>query len=224
MRTTVGDVMTTNVVTVREDTEYKEIVVLLRRHRVSAFPVLDPAGRVVGVVSEADLLLKEAAPALPTGAVRLAWRLRERTKASGVTAADLMTAPAVTIGPDAAVMDAARLMRSRRVKRLPVVSENARILLGIISRVDVLSVFERSDEHIRNEIIKTVIAGHFALDPELFDITVNSGIATIAGPVGSRATALNLLGAAWEVEGVVAVRDRLTYPAEDAENIRQDAG
>ena len=135
MRTTVGDVMTTNVVAVREDTGYKEIVTLLRLHRVSAFPVLDGLDRVVGVVSEADLLVKQAAPALPPGTIRLAWRLEEQSKAAGATAADLMSAPPVTIGPAAAVTQAAQLMQSRRVKRLPVVGKDGR-LTGIISRTE----------------------------------------------------------------------------------------
>ena len=213
MKTTVGDVMTTNVVAVREDTGYKEIVTLLRLHRVSAFPVLDRMDRVVGVVSEADLLVKQAAPALPPGPIRLAWRLEEQSKAAGVTAADLMSAPPVTIGPAAAVTEAAQLMQSRRVKRLPVVGKGGR-LAGIISRTDVLSVFERPDGQIRDEVIKAVIAREFGLDPDSFDVTVRSGIVTISGLLNERAAALNLLGAARYIEGVVAVRDRLRYPAE----------
>jgi CBS-domain-containing membrane protein len=213
---TVRDVMTTNVVAVREDTGYKEIVALLRRHRVSAFPVVDSQDRVAGVVSEADLLVKAAAPALPQGPIRLAWRLEERSKATGATAADLMTAPPVTIGPAAAVREAAQLMQSRRVKRLPVTGEDGR-LAGIISRTDVLSVFERPDEQIRDEVVKSVIAGELALDPAAFGVTVKSGIVTITGSVGRRRVALSLLAAARYIEGAVAVRDRLTYPAEHAE-------
>jgi CBS domain-containing protein len=213
MKTTVGDVMTTNVVAVREGAGYKEIVTLLRRHRVSAFPVLDQQGRVVGVVSEADLLVKPAAPALPQGPIRLAWRLEERSKATGVTAADLMSTPPVTIDPAAAVTEAAQLMQSRRVKRLPVVGKDGR-LAGIISRTDVLSVFERPDEQIRDEVIKAVITGELGVDPDSFGVTVKSGIVTITGLLNERAAALNLLGAARYIEGVVAVRDRLRYPAE----------
>jgi CBS-domain-containing membrane protein len=213
MKTTVGDVMTTNVVAVREGTGYKEIVTLLREHRVSAFPVVDQEDRVVGVVSEADLLVKPAAPAFPQGQIRLAWRLEERSKATGVTAADLMSTPPITIGPAAAVREAARLMQSRQVKRLPVVGKDGR-LVGIISRTDVLGVFERPDEQIRDEVIRSISAGELGLDPDLLDVAVKSGIVTISGPVDRRATALSLLGAARYVDGVVAVRDRLSYPAE----------
>jgi len=209
--TLVQDVMTTRVISVTEGAGYKDIVTLLRRHRVSAVPVLDAAGRVTGVVSEADLLMKQTAPGLPVGAVRLAWRLRERSKASACTAAELMTSPAVTIGADADVAKAARLMRDRNVRRLPVTGADGR-LVGIVSSTDVLSVYERPDEQIRDEITTCVIAGRFLLDPLDLDLTVTSGIVTIAGRVESGAVALSLLAAIRNVEGAVAVRDRLTYP------------
>lgn len=209
--TLVQDVMTTRVISVTEGAGYKDIVTLLRRHRVSAVPVLDAAGRVTGVVSEADLLMKQTAPALPVGAVRLAWRLRERSKASACTAAELMTSPAVSVRADADVAKAARLMRDRNVRRLPVTGADGR-LVGIVSRTDVLSVYERPDEQIRDEITTCVIAGRLLLDPLDFDVTVTSGIVTIAGRVESGAVALSLLAAIRNVEGAVAVRDRLTYP------------
>jgi CBS domain-containing protein len=209
--TLVQDVMNPRVISVTEGAAYKDIVTLLRRHRVSAVPVLDAAGRVTGVVSEADLLMKQTAPALPVGAVRLAWRLRERSKASACTAAELMTSPAVTVRADADVAKAARLMRDRNVRRLPVTGADGR-LVGIVSRTDVLSVYERPDEQIRDEITTSVIAGRFLLDPLDFDVTVTSGIVTIAGRVKSGAVALSLLAAIRNVEGAVAVRDRLSYP------------
>lgn len=209
--TLVQDVMTTRVISVTEGAGYKDIVTLLRRHRVSAVPVLDAAGRVTGVVSGADLLIKQTAPALPVGAVRLAWRLRERSKASACTAAELMTSPAVTVRAAADVARAARLMRDRKVRRLPVTGADGR-LVGIVSRTDVLSVYERPDEQIRDEITTGVIAGRFPLDPLDFDVTVTSGIVTIAGRVESSAVALSLLAAIRNVEGAVAVRDRLSYP------------
>lgn len=209
--TLVQDVMTTRVISVTEGAGYKDIVTLLRRHRVSAVPVLDAAGRVTGVVSGADLLMKQTAPALPVGTVRLAWRLRERSKASACTAAELMTSPAVTVRAGADVATAARLMRDRNVRRLPVTGADGR-LVGIVSRTDVLSVYERPDEQIRDEITTGVLAGRFLLDPLDFDVTVASGIVTIAGRVESGAVALSLLAAIRNVEGAVAVRDRLSYP------------
>jgi CBS domain-containing protein len=210
--TTVQRVMTASVVAVREDADFKEMVTAMRSHRISAFPVLDAAGRVIGVVSEADLLVKEATPGPPPGLVRLAWMLRERSKATGLTAADVMTKPAVTIREDAPVGDAARLMQSRRVKHLPVVDDDGR-LRGIVSRADVLSVFERPDDEIRDEVVKGIIVADFGLDPELLVVTVRSGIVTVTGSVERRADALGLLGAIRHAEGVVGVRDRLSYPS-----------
>ncbi len=122
MSATVRDVMTARVVAVRRDATFKDMAAMLRRSRISAFPVVDDARRVIGVVSEADLLVKEAVQAEGTSVLAALRHLREEDKAAGITAGDLMTSPAVTVGPDAAVEEAARLMYDRRVKRLPVVT------------------------------------------------------------------------------------------------------
>lgn len=209
--TKVKDVMTANVVAVRRNAEFKEMVTVMRSRRVSAFPVIDADDRVIGVVSEADLLLKEATPALPQGLTRLAWRLRQRSKADGTTAAEVMTKPAVTVSGNAFVGEAARLMQSRRVKRLPVVDADGR-LQGVVSRADLLSVYERPDNEIRDEVVKDVLIGEFALNEQMFVVTVNSGIVTLTGPVDKRAVALSMLAAVRYLEGVVGVRDRLSYP------------
>ncbi|MGE5288633.1 MAG: CBS domain-containing protein [Micromonosporaceae bacterium] len=214
MSSAVKDVMTTNVVAVRETAGYKTIVIAMRSGRMSAFPVLDAADRVVGVVSEADLLLKEARPGSvtrPGRPVLAVGRRGPRAKAAGVTASELMSTPPVTIGPDASVAEAARLMYERGVKRLLVVDGVGR-LAGIVSRADVLSVFTRPDSQIRDDVIENVIAGEFALNPNGFEVTVTSGIVTIAGQVERRAIAPHLIGAVRRVEGVVGVRDRLSYP------------
>jgi CBS-domain-containing membrane protein len=203
--------MTTRVISVPESAGYKQIVALLRRYRVSAVPVLDPHGRVTGVVSEADLLMKQTAPALPVGLIRLAWRLTERSKATAATAAELMTSPAVTITDDVEVAKAARLMQDRHIKRLPVVDGDGH-LTGIVSRVDLLSVYERPDDRIREQIINGVIVGRFQLSPLSFEVTVKSGVVTITGPMESYASALYLLAAIHSLEGVVAVHDRLSHP------------
>jgi CBS domain-containing protein len=213
MGTTVRDVMTTRVVALREDADYKEIVTALRRYRVSACPVIDEANRVIGLVSEADLLFKETNADLPSGKVRLAMRLGEQSKAAAVTADQLMTAPAVAIDPGAPVAEAARVMQDKQIKRLPVVGADGR-LVGILTRSDVLSVFERPDADIWDEIGKQVLDEEFGLDSDSFDLTVRSGIVTIGGLVERRETALDLLARVRHAEGVVSVRDRLSYPAE----------
>jgi len=213
MTTTVADVMTTEVAAVPETAGYKEIAALLRRHGVSVLPVLSPDRQVIGVVSEADVLDLHASRELPRGAIRLAWQLRQWSRASKATAADLMTAPAVTISPDASVADAARLMQGRHLTRLPVTDPNGR-LAGVISRADCLSILERPDDLIRRQVVK-VIAESFRLNPRAFLIAVSSGIVTIAGPVDNRSAAIRLVGAIWQVEGVSGVSDRLFYPDED---------
>ena len=206
--TTVRDIMTSRVVAVREEATFKEMVAALHGHRISAFPVLDAADRVIGVVSEADLLVKEAGTAVGPRA----WRPKERSKAIGVIAAEVMTTPAVTVAEDVPVAEAAALMRSRRVKRLPVVDRNGH-LRGIVSRADVLIVFERPDGEIWDEVVKGVLLGEFGLDPEMFVVTVRSGVVTVTGSVDERSDALSVLNAIRHLEGVVALRDRLSYPA-----------
>ena len=158
MSATVRDVMTTRVVAVRRDATFKEMAAMLRRSRISAFPVVDDARRVIGVVSEADLLVKEPVQAEGTSVLAALRHFKEEDKAAGITAGELMTSPAVTVGPDAAVEEAARLMYDRRVKRLPVVTP-AGLLVGIISRADVLSVFDRPDQQIRDEVTRQVLPG-----------------------------------------------------------------
>jgi len=206
---TVRDVMTRRVVSVREDASFKEMADMLRRTRISAFPVIDKSNRVIGVVSEADLLVKEAVQATGTSIVAALRHIREEDKAQGVTAGDLMTRPAITISPDAPVPEAARIMYDRRVKRLPVVNA-AGHLLGIVSRADVLAVFNRPDEEIRDEILHRVLPAAAVSKPAEFEVTVRDGIVTISGPAQSEQTARNLLDAARHVQGVVAVRDRFS--------------
>ena len=116
MGMTVGDVMTTRVIAVTRNTDFKQIAAVLRQYRVSACPVIDDAGRVVGVVSEADLLYKAADCDLPAGLIRLRWKLGEESKITAVTARELMTSPAVTVQADVPVQVAARVMRDRRLK------------------------------------------------------------------------------------------------------------
>jgi CBS domain-containing protein len=210
MSSTVADVMTTTVVAVRQGADFKEIVWALRHYRVSACPVIDEADRVIGVVSGTDLLSKQAEADLPAGLVRLSWRLSEQTKAAAATADQLMTAPAVVTEPYAPIAEAARLMQREQIRRLPVVDPDGR-LVGIVTKSDLLSLFERPDEDIRAEV-GSVLTEEFGLDQADFDVTVRRGVVTITGPVAEREDALNLLARIRHAEGVVTVRDRLGYP------------
>jgi CBS domain-containing protein len=219
MNAYVSDIMTTGVVTVRPDTGYREMAALFRQHRVSGFPVVDDDGKVAGVVSETDLLAEAAAPVPGPHPAPRDW-LRHCRPASGeATATDLMTHPAVTIGPDARARDAARLMHSLRLQRLPVVDPGGR-LVGIVSRSDVLSVFRRPDEEIRREVTQDVIADGFFTDPDRFTVTVHDGIVTLEGAPGSAVLGASIVDQVEHLEGVVAVRDRLIYPPAEAPQSR----
>ncbi len=199
-------------ISVRETTLFREIAARLRECRVSAFPVLDADGKVTGLVSEADLLVKEAVLGEPGGIGGLLSGLVHhavRTKAGGVTAADLMTSPAVTISPDDTVEHAARLMFTRKIKHLPV-TDSAGRLVGIISRSDLLAVFDRADAEIRQEIMREVITGRS--EPSWYTVVVKDGVVTMEGTPETAHIGHELVRRAWHVEGVVAVRDRLVYP------------
>jgi CBS domain-containing protein len=205
---TVGDVMTTKVLAVAPDTDFRKIAVTFRENRVSACPVVDAEGQVLGVVSEADLLHKAAETDFPAGPIRLQWKLSEKSKATAVTAHQLMSSPAVTIHADAPVTMAAKTMQDRSLKRLPVVDDRDK-LIGIVSRVDVLSVYERPDDAIRADI-QRIISDEFGLTPDRLAVTVTAGIVTLTGSVRSRDMGLTLVARTRNVDGVVATRDRLT--------------
>jgi len=213
MHSTVKDVMSTHVFAVREAASFKEIAIRLHELRVSAFPVIDLDGTVIGIVSEADLLPKEALEGQVPSVLHSLGHPRELSRITAVTAADLMTKPAVTIGPDEPVSHAARLMYTRRVRRLPVVNGDGK-LIGIVTRSDVLSVYRRPDAEIQRAIAEDLIAGTFGCDPARFTVSVNDGVVTIQGTPESVATGRDIISDARHMEGVVAVRDRLSYPAE----------
>ena len=223
MHVYVRDVMTTDVVAVRAGTSYREMIAMFRQHRVSGFPVVDDDGKVTGVVSETDLLAVAAADP-DTGAHPALWRPHHKELTVGeATAGALMTHPAVTAGPDELTRTAARLMSSLKLQRLPVVDRDGH-LVGILSRSDVLSVFDRTDEEIRREVTQDVIADGFFTDPARFAVTVHDGIVTLEGAPGSAVLGSSIVGQVRQLEGVVAVRDRFTYPESGRSSLRPGAG
>ena len=219
MRRTVQDVMTRDVVAVRGPTPFKELVRLLNTHRITALPVLDDAGRmVVGVASESDLALKEVAPLREahTPAFETAQHRGERVKAASLTAAELMTAPAVTVGPEELVAAAARRMYDRGVKRLPVVDHSG-ALVGIVTRADLLKVFLRSDDEVRFDVLDHVIGDLVPLPLGAVEVEVSDGVVRLTGRVRRRSQAEALEKVAGAVDGVVAVESRLAWQVEDVE-------
>jgi CBS domain-containing protein len=216
MAATVRDVMTTKVVAMRDDASFKQVVSVLRQYRISACPVVNERNQVMGIVSEADVLCKIAAPDLPSGLSPLRWQLASESKENATTAAGLMTTPAVVVRPDTPIAAAARMMQDRKIRRLPVVDQQHR-LIGIISRADFLAVYERPDAEIAADIRDDIIAGEFGLDPAAIDVSVGSGVVTLTGNISSAQLGARLLGRVSHADGVVAVRDRLTVTDEPSE-------
>ncbi|MER6126877.1 CBS domain-containing protein [Streptomyces sp. NPDC001795] len=205
----VSDVMTHTVAAVGRRAAFKEIVQLMQEWKVSALPVLEGEGRVVGVVSEADLLPKEEfRDGDPDRYVQLR-RLGDLAKAGGLTAEDLMTSPALTVRANATLAQAARTMARARVKRLPVVDEVG-MLEGVVSRADLLKVFLRDDEEIAEEVRREVVSPLFPAPVPAVRVEVRNGVVTLSGRV--RDTSLIPVAARLvrAVEGVVDVEFELT--------------
>jgi CBS domain-containing protein len=202
----------THPISVTRDLSFKEMAARLRKLKVSGFPVLDDNGKVIGVVSEADMLVKAALDGGPDGMrgiIMSSAHRKELRKAEAVTAGGLMTSPAVTVTPDDTVEHAARLMYTHQVKRLPVMNAAGR-LAGVVSRTDLLAAFDRPDEEIRAEIIGEVIPR--LSEPSWYSVRVKDGIVTLEGTPETNSIGREVRTEVCHVQGVVAVRDRLVYP------------
>jgi CBS domain-containing protein len=207
----VSDVMTQTVVAVGRDANFKEIVRLMQEWKVSALPVLEGEGRVVGVVSEADLLPKEEfRDSDPDRSTQLR-RLSDLAKAGSVTAGELMTSPALTVRANETLAQAARTLARAKVKRLPVVDELG-MLQGIVSRADLLKVFLRDDEDIAEQVRREVVSYLFPAPPSAVRVEVRDGVVTLSGRI--RDTSLVPVAARLvrAVEGVVDVTFDLSDP------------
>jgi CBS domain-containing protein len=212
----VADVMTGEVVTVSPGASLKEAAELLVENRISGLPVVDNEGGVLGVVSEADVLAKEAQglethesllspDALPTG----------RTKLDARVAGEAMTSPAVTIEANRPIALAAKLMIEEGVNRLPVVEDGK--LVGIVTRADLVRAFVRTDAEIAEEIRADVVVHELWLDKHSVRVQVDNGEVTLAGRTNTHADAVLLQALVAKVPGVVAIRSELTWAEDDAE-------
>ncbi len=217
-RSTVADVMSTPAVAVTPGTSFASVAELLYTAAVRAVPVLDADGRLLGVVSEADLLVT-AESGDPQGS-RHWWRPRHvrrpgpTAKEGAATAADLMTTSVVTIGPDAGVAAAARTLREHGVSWMPVVDGDGRVV-GILGRSDLLAVFLRDDTAIRDEVVTEVFDRLLRIDPAQVAVTVTDGVVTLAGELETRADTRTALRLVERLEGVVGVHDRLSYRVDE---------
>ena len=216
MKRTVQDVMTRTVVVVRDAAPFKELVELMDEFRVSALPVVDIDRRVVGVVSEGDLLLKESlvAETHHDHVFESRRRRRDLEKARGLIARDLMTSPAVTVAPDAPLALAARRMHDHGIKRLPVVDGEGR-LAGIVSRADLLRVFLRTDDDITQEIEREVLHRALWLPTEAVRVSVSKGVVRLTGTLERRSLAPVLMEMVESVDGVIGVDPLLSWELDD---------
>ncbi|MFJ8787704.1 CBS domain-containing protein [Streptomyces sp. NPDC102462] len=205
----VGDVMTRAVVAVGREARFKDIVARMEQWQISALPVVEGDGRVIGVVSEADLLPKEEFRDDDPDRCTQQSRLPDLAKAGALTAEQLMSTPAVTVRADATLAEAARIMALRRVKRLPVVTAEG-LLDGVVSRGDLLKVFLRPDHDLADEIRRDVLDPLFPAPVEPVHITVTDGVATLTGRVPDSSRIPLAVRLVRGVEGVVRVDCRLT--------------
>jgi CBS domain-containing protein len=215
----VRDVMTRSVISVHPGTPLKEVARLLIENGISGMPVVDEHGRVLGVVSEADFLIKEQG----ASAVRRRPLARifgdapetseQLAKVAAATAEEAMTSPAITIDAGRPLAEAAATMVSRAINRLPV-TEKGRFV-GIVTRADLLRAYLRSDEQLLMTIRDEVLRRAMWLDPDAFEITVANGMVTIAGKVERLSTAEQIAHIVAMVPGVIGLETKVEWSLDD---------
>jgi CBS domain-containing protein len=212
---TVRDVMSHQVTTVRRDTSFKAVAELLADRDISAAPVVDDTGRVLGVVSEADLLRKESGQPDPEGHTPSVWMSpSNRKRARAEDAEGLMSRTVFTARPDWSVVEAARMMDRHHVKRLPVVDETDH-LVGIVSRSDLLRVFLRTDRAIRGEIVSEVLHRVMMIDPAAIQVEVEDGVVRMRGQLERRSMIPIVERLCRSVDGVVALHTGFSFAFDD---------
>ena len=212
----VKELMTTEVVTVAPETSLKDVAELLARNRIAGVPVCNAQGEVLGVVSEADILwkeigLEEAPRGILDRILDSAYGGTQRAKA--LTAAEAMSAPAITVNAESPVARAAELMIEHHVNRLPVVDGGR--LTGIVARSDLVRAFTRSDADIVREISEDVLLHTLWVDPESVSLVVFEGKVLVAGEVENRTTAELIEAYIRRVPGVASVHSDLTWQIDD---------
>ena len=215
----VEDVMTTDVATVGPTTSIVDIVRVILDRRLSGLPVIDDHDRVVGVISEADLLLiEEYRDSKPPTRFESGHRRAERAKASGTMARDLMTSPAITTSVGTSVFEAARVMHKKGVKRLPVV-DTAGKLVGIVTRSDLLKVFVPTDKDIRLSVEYGLLDALWAALSGKVTVAVDDGVVTLSGRMDLRSEVDLLAKLTGSLDGVVSVSNRLEFRKDDLEKV-----
>ena len=198
----VVDLMTTDVITVAPDTLIREAARLMFRNRVSGLPVTDDAGRLVGIITEADFLRLEVA------------REEDDDPAPVETVKEVMSRGVVTVEAGVSIYEAAKIMVVQDIKRLPVIDDEDR-LLGIISRADIVSLFTRPDDVIEDEIREDLIRRVLFVDPDEVDVAVHNGVVALVGEIGTRTEARLLEELTRRLDGVIRVDNQLSWRIDD---------
>ncbi len=193
----VVDLMTTEVIAVSRDTGLREAARLMFRNRVSGLPITEPDGTLAGIITEADFL-------------RLEVERQEGNRGQSDTVGDVMSRGVVTVRPDAEIYEAAKIMATQEVKRLPVVDADDR-LLGVISRADIVSLYTRPDDVIEDEIREDLIRRVLLIDPDGIQVDVANGVVNLRGEVETRSEARMLEELTNRLDGVLRVESDLTW-------------
>ena len=213
----IKELMRENPIAVGPDTPLRDVAIILTEGGFSGLPVIGERLEVLGVVSEADILVKEQGPANRRGGV-LGWLLADEVpdtaKLAARTAAEAMTSPAITIRPEAHVSYAARLMTENGIKRLPVVDSHG-VLIGIVTRADLVRAFARPDHEIEREILEDVIRRILWIEAPNVVVRVERGEARLSGRLERRSDAELLEQFAARVPGVVSVHSTLRWRWDD---------
>jgi CBS-domain-containing membrane protein len=215
----VRDVMTRGVVTVPPEMSLREVARTLTEHQISGVPVVDEDGAILGVVSEADLLVKQLSRPV-SRRLPLEWILGERhdpaelRRRAATTASEAMSAPAVTIDAGRPLREAAAVMIDRSVNRLPVTADGR--LVGIVTRADLVRAYLRLDQEILHAVTEDVVRRTMWLDPAALDIDVRDGVVRLGGTVDRRSTARILEKLIGLVDGVALVESMLTWELDDS--------
>jgi CBS domain-containing protein len=216
----VADVMTRNVAAVRPETPLRDVAELMVEKGISGVPVVDATGAVLGVVSEADFVIKErgSEPTRPRLLARIFGESRrtqaELAKIEATTAGEAMTSPAITVEADDTLKSAAETMADRKVNRLPVIEGG--VLVGIVTRADIVRAFIRSDAELERLVRDEVLAKTaFWLEPESFSVVVRDGVVRLGGRVDRRSLADTIVQVIHGLGGVVRVESELTWEIDD---------
>jgi CBS domain-containing protein len=218
----IGDIMTTKVFAVEADTPLKEVATRMLGYGISGMPVAD-GDRVLGVVSETDILFKERSAPERQGLVDWLVHYGEdppQAKLEARTAGEAMTSPAVTITSGRSVADAAELMLGLRVDRLPVVDSGR--LVGIVTRTDLVRVFTRGDEEVEREIREDGIIKRLWMSSDRVKISVDQGNVVLTGRVDTEELVESIVSFAERVPGVVSVESKLTWPGKTTASQRRE--